>query len=92
MVSKQENPENTQNIEKSEKTKRVLTEAQLEVLKMARGKAMEKRKQLGDVKRREKELKEEKLNNRIEKIKQIEEAAENERQRKLSKKKARKSC
>ena len=64
-----------ENPEKPEKTKRVLTEAQLEVLKLARGKAMEKRKQLGDVKRREKELKEEKLNNRIEKIKQIEEAA-----------------
>ena len=79
-----------ENPEKPEKTKRVLTEAQLEVLKLARGKAMEKRKQLGDVKRREKELKEEKLNNRIEKIKQIEEAAasaESERQRKLIKKK-----
>ena len=79
-----------ENTEKIEKTKRVLTEAQLEVLKLARGKAMEKRKQLGDVKRREKELKEEKLNNRIEKIKQIEEAAasaESERQRKLIKKK-----
>ena len=67
--------ENTEKIEKT-KEKRVLTEAQLQVLKMAREKAMEKRKMMGDVKRKEKQLKEDKLNNRIEKIKQIEEAAE----------------
>ena len=70
-----ENTENTEKIEKT-KEKRVLTEAQLQVLKMAREKAMEKRKMMGDVKRKEKQLKEDKLNNRIEKIKQIEEAAE----------------
>ena len=89
-MSSAEDTEKIENTGKIEKTKKVLTEAQLEVLKLARGKAMEKWKQLGDVKRREKELKEEKLNNRIEKIKQIEEAAasaESERQRKLINKK-----
>ena len=62
-----ENTESTENAEKIEKTKekRVLTEAQLQVLKMAREKAMEKRKMMGDVKRKEKQLKEDKLNNRI---------------------------
>ena len=44
-----ENTESTENTEKIEKTKekRVLTETQLQVLQMAREKAMEKRKQLG---------------------------------------------
>ena len=56
-MSSAENPENTQNIEKTEKTKRVLTETQLQVLKLAREKAMEKRKQLGDIKRKEKTIK-----------------------------------
>ena len=52
-----ENTESTEKIEKT-KQKRVLTETQLQVLKMAREKAMEKRKMLGDVKRKEKQLKE----------------------------------
>ena len=86
-MSSAENPENTEKIEKTEKTKRVLTEAQLQVLKLAREKAMLKRKMMGDVKRREKELKE-KLNNRIEKIKQIESA----KSTKLSKKKKHKKA
>ena len=43
-MSSAEKPENTENTEKIEKTKRVLTETQLQVLKLAREKAMEKRK------------------------------------------------
>ena len=48
--------ENTENAEKIEKPKekRVLTETQLQVLKLAREKAMEKIRQLGDVKREKK--------------------------------------
>ena len=48
--------------------KRVLSETQLQVLKLAREKAMEKRKQLGDIKRKEKQLNKDKLSDRIKKI------------------------
>ena len=78
-MSSAEKPENTEKIEKT-KEKRDLTEAQLQVLKLAREKAMEKRKQLGDIKRKEKQLKEDKLSERIEKIAQIE-SAKSERER-----------
>ena len=84
-MSSAENPENPEKIEKT-KEKRVLTEAQLQVLKLAREKAMEKRKQLGDVKRKEKQIKEDKLSERLEKIAQIESA----KSAKLSKKKKKK--
>ena len=73
-MSSAENPENTEKIEimpkasASAKEKRVLTESQLQVLKMAGEKAMEKRKHLDDIKRKEKQLKEDKLSERIEKI------------------------
>ena len=91
-----ENTESTENTEKIEKTKekRVLTETQLQVLKMAREKAVEKRKQLGDLKRKEKQLKEDKLSERIEKIKTIEAATliKKKRQEKVASSSSSSSC
>lgn len=54
------------------KPKRVMTEAQMEVLKRAREKAREARLRLGDITKREKEAKQKLLDDRIKKIERIE--------------------
>jgi hypothetical protein len=58
--------------EKPTKAKRVLSEAQLENLKAARVKALLKKKELGEIKKREKSVKEELLNQRIKQIETME--------------------
>ena len=50
---------------KPTKTKRVMTETQLEQLRIAREKAAQVRRQLGDIKRKEKNIKQQTLENRI---------------------------
>ena len=50
--------ENTEDPDKSVKPKQLLTELQLETLRKAREKALIKRKELGEIKAKEKELKE----------------------------------
>lgn len=58
--------------EKPQKAKRVLSAAQLENLKLARVKAAEKRKELGDITSREKAAKESKLQERIKNLNKLE--------------------
>jgi len=50
------------------KRKKIMNEKALEQLKLAREKAAEKRRQLGEIKRREKTVKEEMLNKRIKEL------------------------
>lgn len=50
---------------KPTKIKRVMTETQLEQLRIAREKAAQVRRQLGDIKRKEKNIKQQTLENRI---------------------------
>jgi hypothetical protein len=61
------------------KAKRVMTPAQLENLKKAREKAVEKRKELGDIKRREEEAKQAVLDARIKNIKKLEDSVKQEK-------------
>ena len=68
----------TESVENTEqpivKTKKVLSPAQLEALKLARERAREKRLQIGEISQREKKAKQDLLNERIKKIEKIEEA------------------
>jgi hypothetical protein len=64
------------------KPKKVLTPAQLEALNAARVKAAEKRKELGQITKREKEAKEKLLNERIKQIQKIEKATEEKTKKK----------
>ena len=54
--------------EQKPKRKKIMNEKALEQLKLAREKAAEKRRQLGEIKRREKNVKEEMLNKRIKQL------------------------